>query len=112
MCNNKQCKCMVCTQVALVKQKEVGVYLSVEDIAQVDLQLVADSSSRSAAVVHDLDDTAILQDLLEAANESCLDRAVSSNHVKDKADRGSIHLQMLNAMVRKKTLLADQAPER
>ena len=67
-------------------------YLSVKDIAQTDLQLVADSSCRLAAVVHELDHTLILQNLLQAADKSCLDRVVICHHVENEADRSSIHL--------------------
>lgn len=45
--------------------------------------------------MHDLDNTVILQNLLETADESCPDRVISCHHVKDKADGGSIHLQFM-----------------
>lgn len=90
-----------------VEQHEVGgVYLSVKHTAQTNLQLVANSSCRLAAVMHDLDHTVVLQNLLQTADESCLDRAVICHHVKDEADRGSIHLHLFSR-VRVMMLLAN-----
>lgn len=67
-------------------------YLSVKDIAKLDLQLVVYGSCRLTAVMHDLDHTVILKNLLQAIDKSCLDGAVRCNHVKDEADRSSVHL--------------------
>ena len=44
--------------------------------------------------MHELDDSVILQDLLETADESCPDRAVVCHHVKNEADGCSIHLHV------------------
>ena len=73
-------------------------YLSVKDIAKVDLQLVVDGSCRLPAVVHDLDHTVVLKNLLQAIDQSCLDGAVRRDHVKDEADRSSIHLHCKQKM--------------